>query len=58
MRQLEKGIADITDFGKFIAQAPVCIAVYARDTKYYLEDGSAATENMLIAATALGVGTC
>lgn len=27
-------------------------------TKYWLEDGSAAVENMLIAATALGYGSC
>lgn len=26
--------------------------------KYYLEDGCAATENMLIAATAQGIGSC
>jgi len=27
-------------------------------SKYWIEDGSAAIENMLIAATALGYGTC
>ena len=27
-------------------------------TKYWLEDGSAAVENMLIASTALGYGSC
>jgi len=51
-------IADITDHGKFIANAPLCIAIFCRDTKYYLEDGSAAVENILIAATALGLGAC
>jgi nitroreductase len=51
-------IGDITDHGKFIAEAAACIAVYCRVTKYYLEDGCAATENMLIAATALGVQSC
>lgn len=51
-------IAQITDHGKFIAQAACCIAVFCRDTKYYLEDGCAATENMLIAATDLGVASC
>jgi nitroreductase len=51
-------IADITDHGKFIANAPLCIAIFCRDTKYYLEDGTAAVENILIAATALGLGTC
>ncbi len=51
-------IAAITNFGKFIAQAPACIAVYCRDSKYYLEDGSAAVQNILLAATGLGLSTC
>ncbi len=53
-----KSIADTTDYGKFIAQAPVCIAVFCEETKYYLEDGSAATQNILNAARAHGLGTC
>jgi len=51
-------LAGICDYGKFISQAPVCIAVLCQDTKYYLEDGSAATQNMLVAAHALGLGSC
>ena len=51
-------IAEMTDHGPFIADAPVCIAVLAKDTKYYLEDGSAATQNILVAAHALGLGAC
>jgi nitroreductase len=51
-------IASMTDYGPFIANAPVCIAVLAKDTKYYLEDGSAATQNILVAAHALGLGAC
>jgi nitroreductase len=51
-------IADITDHGKFIAQAPVCVAVLCEDTKYILEDGSAATQNILLAAKAHGLGSC
>jgi nitroreductase len=51
-------VARATDHGKFIAQATACIAVVTQSTKYYLEDGSAATENMLVAAHAHGVGTC
>ncbi len=53
-----KRMADITDHGKFIADCSFCVATFCRDTKYYLEDGCAATENMLIAATALGIGSC
>ncbi|MCM8805278.1 MAG: nitroreductase family protein [Candidatus Omnitrophica bacterium] len=53
-----KKIAEATDYGKFLAQAPCCILVFCEDTKYYLEDGSAATENILLAAKAYGIGSC
>lgn len=53
-----KKIGEISDHGKFISQAKACIAVYCKETKYYLEDGCAATENILIAATSLGLASC
>jgi nitroreductase len=56
--ELLRRIAVITEYGKFIADAPVCVVVLSRDTKYYLEDGSAATENILLAARAHGLGSC
>jgi nitroreductase len=55
---IRKKLADVADYGKFIAESPLCIAVFCKDTKYYLEDGCAAVENILIAATALRLGTC
>ena len=57
-REMRRRIADTTDYGKFIADAPACIAVFCRHTKYYLEDGCAASENILIAASALDLGAC
>lgn len=51
-------LAELAENGKFIAQAAACIAVFSIDTKYFLEDGSAATCNILLAATALGIGSC
>lgn len=51
-------IAAATDFGKFIAQAAACIVVLCRDTKYYLEDGCNASQNILVAAHAHGLGGC
>lgn len=42
----------------FIKEAPVCIVIISKDTKYYLEDGCAATENLLLTAADLGLGTC
>ncbi len=53
-----KKIAEIVETGRFIAQAKACIAVYCQDTKYYLEDGCAATQNILLAAAELGIGSC
>jgi len=53
-----KAMADITDHGKFIQGAACAIVVCCKDTKYYLEDGCAATANMLVASTALGLGSC
>jgi nitroreductase len=55
---MRRWIASTTDYGPFIADAAACIAVLCRDTKYYLEDGCAATENILIAARAHGLGSC
>jgi nitroreductase len=51
-------IGQLASNGKFITQAKAGIAVFCADTKYYLEDGCAATENILLAATSLGVGSC
>jgi len=56
--ETRRQIADITDYGKFISQSPVCVAVFCQDGKYYLEDGSAATQNILNAARAHGLGSC
>lgn len=44
--------------GPFISDAPVCIAVFSKETKYYLEDCSAATTQALLCATSLGLGAC
>ena len=51
-------IAQATDHGRFIADAGACIVVLSKATKYYLEDGSAATENILLACHARGLGAC
>lgn len=51
-------LAELLEYGRFVAQAGACIAVYSHPTKYYLEDGCIAAENILIAATALGLQSC
>jgi nitroreductase len=53
-------LARVATYGRFIAQAPVAIAVVIdpRASNHPVEDGAAATQNMLLAAHALGLGTC
>jgi len=51
-------LSKFLDTGRFISEAPLCIAVFCQDTKYFLEDGCAATMNILLAAESLGLGTC
>jgi nitroreductase len=52
-------IADLTDHGKFIKDARACFAVFGeRKAKYYLEDCSCATMNLILGLWAYGVGTC
>jgi len=53
-----KKLGGLIENARFISSAKACVAVFSGDTKYYLEDGCAATENILIAATALGIGSC
>ena len=40
------------------AGAIIAVVLDSASTKFWLEDGSAAIENMLIASTALGYGSC
>lgn len=56
--ETRRKMADLTDWGKFIADSPACVAVFCKDTKYYVEDGSAATQTILVAAASLGVQSC
>jgi nitroreductase len=52
-------IADLTDHGKFIAGARACFAVFGeKKAKYYLEDCSCATMNLILGLWSYGIGTC
>ncbi|HAJ56567.1 MAG TPA: nitroreductase family protein [Candidatus Omnitrophica bacterium] len=44
--------------GFLLEGAAACVAVFCHDTKYYLEDGCAATTQALLAAAGLGIGSC
>ena len=52
-------IAKLTDHGKFIAKARACFAIFGeKKAKYYLEDCSCATMNLILGLWAYGIGTC
>jgi len=56
---LLKRLSELADHGRFIADAPLCFAVFTKnDQKYRLEDGCAATMNIILAAQSHGLGTC
>jgi nitroreductase len=58
-QELRHRISDLAEHGKFIRESPVCFAVFTlADEKYYLEDGCAATMNIILAASAHGLSTC
>jgi len=57
------GLAELTHYGKIIRQAPVAIAVFLDLEEVYNRDKDlmaigACIQNMLLAAHALGLGTC
>lgn len=53
-----KKLAKLIPNGPFLNDASSGIVIYCSDTKYYLEDGVAATENILLAASDLSIGAC
>lgn len=55
-----KHLARIATYGSFLAEAPIAIAVVIDPSasNHPAEDGASATQNMLLAAHALGLGSC
>lgn len=51
-------LADVHPHGKMLYEATLCVAVCGvpDESRYWVQDCSAATENLLLAATALGLG--
>ena len=58
--KIRRELASIATYGSFLADAPVAIAVVIDPSlsNHPVEDGAAATQNMLLAAHALGLGSC
>ena len=57
---IRDSIAGLLRWGRFLAQAPMGIAVVVdpRATNHPLEDGALAAYSMMLAAHSLGLGTC
>lgn len=57
---VRREVARVSTYGKFLAEAPLGIAVVVdpQASTHPVEDGAIATQNMLLAAHALGLGTC
>ncbi len=58
--EIKNKIASYARYGRFIKEAGACIAVFVNENKATtsLQDASAATENIMIAAKAFDLGTC
>ena len=59
-KEIRKNLADALPTGRFISDAPLGIAVvinHGASTRP-VEDGAAATQNMLLEAHSLGLGAC
>lgn len=56
-----KALSDIHPYGKFMKESPVVIVVLCdpeKHPKYFMYDPCIATQNLLLAAYAQGLGTC
>ncbi len=52
-------LSEMVQTGRFIKDAAVCFAVFTKkDHKFYIEDGSAATMQIIMALQSFGVGSC
>ncbi|MBN2370872.1 MAG: nitroreductase family protein [Vicinamibacteria bacterium] len=51
-------LQEILGHAEFLRQAPCCIVIFHREIDFAVEDASAATQNILNAAWAHGLGSC
>ncbi len=57
-RALLASIAATAVYGRFIAEAAACVAIFCAESGTKLEDASAAAENLMVAAASRGLGSC
>ena len=59
-QEVRKKLADMLTWGRFLSQAPlgIVVTVNPRASSHPMEDGAAATQNILLEAHSLGLGAC
>lgn len=60
-KELIKDLAKLAKYGKFVAEAPLVIAMVGfagRNPKWYIQDTSLASMNMILMSWSLNIGTC
>ncbi|MBS7656052.1 nitroreductase family protein [Candidatus Bathyarchaeota archaeon] len=59
-KEVKRKVAEASAWGKFLSKSPLGIAIVINPNKsnHPVEDGAAATQNILLAAHALGLGAC
>ena len=59
-KEVKEALSQVLSTGRYISTAPLAIAVVVNPTSsiHAVEDGTAATENMLLEAHSLGLGAC
>lgn len=60
-KEIISRLASIAPYGRFISQAPVVIAIVGKideNPRWYIQDTSLVSMNMMLMAWALGIGTC
>jgi nitroreductase len=56
---VRRRLADIHRYGRHMAQSPVVIVILARPmSRYWHGDAAVATQNLMLVAHSLGLGTC
>ena len=59
-QEVRNKLADMLTWGRFLSQAPlgIVVTVNPRASSHHMEDGAAATQNILLEAHSLGLGAC
>jgi nitroreductase len=58
-QEIRNRISQVAKYGKFVKDAGACVTVFCKKGEETMfEDACAATENMIIAAQAYGLGSC